>query len=88
MYGFEIPAFLVIGVQKAGTTSFYASITKHPQIREAIFKELHFFNWHFDKGINWYLNCFPKCISEKQITGEATPNYLYNENPLLEMLKF
>lgn len=72
------PDFLIIGTTKGGTTSLYNYICLHPSVLPAIEKEVHFFDTHFDKGINWYLAHFPAIPTDKNfITGEASPNYMY-----------
>jgi hypothetical protein len=38
----SLPHFIIIGAQKAGTTSLYDYLTQHPQILEATRKEVHF----------------------------------------------
>ena len=40
----RMPAFMIIGVKKAGTTSFHSSLTRHPHIISAKRKELLFFS--------------------------------------------
>lgn len=40
-------------------------------------KEIYFFNYNYDKGINWYQNFFDKAEREK-IIGEFSPTYLSN----------
>ena len=35
------PEFLVIGAQKAGTTSLYAQVCTHPAVAPALRKEVH-----------------------------------------------
>ena len=39
-----LPDFLIIGAQKAGTTSLYAYLDAHPKIATALAKEVHFFD--------------------------------------------
>jgi hypothetical protein len=75
-----LPDFVIIGGQKCGTTSLYHLLTHHPHVEPAAFKELHYFNNLFDKGIEWYRRCFPQPRwkdGRKTITGEATPAYLF-----------
>ena len=72
-----LPNFLILGAQKAGTTSLFNYIETYgknflPPER----KELYFFTEHFDKGLKYYRSFFPKC-KKGQITGEATPDYLF-----------
>lgn len=74
------PSFIIIGVQKGGTTSLYRYLQKHPQILPAIKKEIHFWNHHYKRGLDWYLSHFPSLKdSSNFLTGEATPNYIENE---------
>jgi len=73
-----LPDFLVIGAQKAGTTSLFHYITQHPQVLENKSKEIHFFDKFYDQGINWYKCHFPLLahIRPGCRLGEATPYYL------------
>lgn len=73
------PSFLIIGAQKAGTSSLFNYLGQHPDITLPSNKELHFFDLQYDKGIEWYENLFPEAINyENQITGEASPYYLFH----------
>jgi Sulfotransferase domain len=72
-----LPHFLIIGAQKAGTSTLYASLSTHPEIEEAQEKELHFFDRHYANGINSYRWQFPE-LKRGQITGEATPYYFFH----------
>jgi len=70
---------LIIGAQRAGTTSLYNYITQHPNVAKASSKEIHFFDNNYDKGIDWYLNHFPlSTINSDMVTGEATPYYIFH----------
>ena len=71
-YG-RLPEFLILGAQKAGTTTLYDVLTQHPDIGSARTKELAFFDRHFGRGVSWYKANFPKSVG---ITGEATPDYI------------
>jgi hypothetical protein len=74
-----LPDFLIIGAPKCGTTFLYHLLTKHLHIEPAAFKEPHYFDLLFDKGTEWYRQCFlPPRWEDGQwtITGEATPGYL------------
>jgi hypothetical protein len=72
------PAFLILGAQKAGTTSLYRYLIAHPSIKPALRKEIHFFDLNFERGKNWYLKHFPPHLPGGAITGEATPYYLFH----------
>ena len=80
-----LPDFVIIGAQKCGTGYLYDLLTQHPHVERALFgrysKELHYFNRHFDEGIEWYRRCFPPPRwkdGRRSITGEATPKYLFH----------
>lgn len=71
------PDFLVIGAQRSGSSSFYHYLTQHPEVGAATKKELHYFDHrYYDETWEWYLSQFPD--EEAQITGEATPYYLFH----------
>jgi Sulfotransferase domain len=75
-----MPSFIIIGAKKCGTTSLFNYLSKHPNIGSPTWKEISYFNIHFDKGNIWYKSFFPISlpISESQdlITGEATASYI------------
>ncbi|MCY7382712.1 MAG: tetratricopeptide repeat protein [Microcoleus sp. CAN_BIN18] len=72
----KAPNFIIIGSQRCGTTSLYTYLAQHPQILTPIKKEMDFFSWHFDRGIDWYLAHFPPMpVGEQFLTGEASPSY-------------
>jgi hypothetical protein len=53
-----LPGFMIIGVQKGGTTSLYHYLSAHPQIKLSFYKETHFFNSNYDRGLAWYKSFF------------------------------
>ena len=73
-----LPDFVTIGAQRAGTTSLHDALSSHPQIIPSFRKEVHYFDVHHMRGIDWYRANFPLRgeIAKGKITGEATPNYL------------
>lgn len=72
------PSFLIIGVQKGGTTSLYQYLLQHPQIQSAATKEVHFFDLQWNQGIDWYLQQFPANSEPREMTGEASPYYIFH----------
>ena len=77
-----LPDFVIIGAQKAGTTSLYNFITHHPSIAPAHQKELHYFSIQYNFGELWYRSNFPTNLSrhykktkQKLLSGEASPTY-------------
>jgi hypothetical protein len=72
---------LIIGAQKAGTTYLYHLLTQHPSVESATAKEVHYFDVHFGKGLDWYRSHFPRPEwrgGQKTMTGEASPYYLFH----------
>jgi hypothetical protein len=74
------PAFLILGAQKAGTSTLYDLLGRHPQVIPATVKEVHFFDLHFGRGVGWYRSHFPLLWrgGPAAITGEASPYYLFH----------
>lgn len=73
----RLPDFIIAGVQKGGTTSLYDALMQHPDVFPGSWKEIHYFDWHYRMGIEWYKQQFAGAPS-KCLTGEATGNYLFH----------
>ena len=74
-----VPNFLIIGVQKGGTTSLYRYLLQHPQVVPAVRKEVHFFDLHYDRGLEWYRAQFPASPQPHGcLVGEASPYYIFH----------
>ena len=78
--------FLVLGAQKAGTTTLHDWLAPHPAITLPTFKETHFFSHpkFTARGIDWYLRQFPGEQGEKLI-GEVDPEYLFTASAAEEI---
>jgi hypothetical protein len=50
------PHFLIVGVQKCGTTSLYEYIAQHPRCVKGARREPHFFDWHWHDADNTKLS--------------------------------
>ncbi|MDY6867165.1 MAG: sulfotransferase domain-containing protein [Chloroflexota bacterium] len=83
----SLPHFIIIGAQKAGTTSLHFYLSQHPQIQMALKKEIHYFDGGYGldvdnylKGEAWYRAHFPKRskLAPSRITYEATPDYIFH----------
>ena len=70
----NFPDFIGIGAQKSGTSWLFKNLRKHPQLYFPETKEIHFFDWYFYKGLNWYCKHF-KDADISQYKGEITPCY-------------
>jgi hypothetical protein len=70
-----LPRFLIVGAMRSGTTTLFDQLRASPTVFMPPTKELHFFDRHFDRGINWYSQQFEGARADQGI-GEATPSYL------------
>lgn len=92
-----LPDFIIVGGQRCGTTSLYNNLIQHPSIAPAFQKEVHFFDIHFRKGVNWYRAHFPSYLYKSYIentrrqpllTGEASPYYMFHPYALKRISEF
>jgi hypothetical protein len=84
------PDFVIIGAERAGTTSLYRYLGRHPQVIPATLrrKGAHYFDTNFDKSSRWYRSHFATRLamstavrragSRRVITGEACPYYFFH----------
>jgi hypothetical protein len=75
-----LPDFIIIGAQKSGTTSLIRYLCQHPEITTSYKKEVHYFDQHFRRGVNWYRSNFPpvRFHSPKLRVGETSPYYFFH----------
>jgi hypothetical protein len=86
----SLPDFVIIGAPKCGTTYLYHLLSKHPHVEPAACKETHYFNLLFEKGTEWYRQCFlpsRQKDGQRTITGEATPGYLFHPHAAKRMAR-
>jgi hypothetical protein len=72
----RLPDFIIIGVQKGGTTSLFYYLSQHPSIALPKTKEIHYYDLNYEKGLKWYKAHFP--FKKSMITGEASPYYIFH----------
>jgi hypothetical protein len=81
------PSYLLIGAQKAGTTSLHRYLAEHPAVLPAAVKEVRYFNRFYERGEAWYLAHFPlaahaaavkRRIGTAPAVGEASAVYLFD----------
>ena len=70
------PDYLIIGAQKSGTSTLFQLLSDNPNVENSHKKEIHYFDWNYDRSLSWYKLHFP--ITRVKVTGEATPFYLYH----------
>ena len=85
----KLPTFLIVGVQKAGTTSIYNYLQEHPQVFMSRIKETNFLerdwtnlppekqNKNGIMTIEDYAALFAD-VGDEIAIGEASPNYLFH----------
>ncbi|HAG84046.1 MAG TPA: sulfotransferase [Cyanobacteria bacterium UBA12227] len=91
----KLPNFIIIGVQKAGTTSIYSYLKEHPQIYMSPVKETNFLekDWsRIEGGKKPRIDTFEKyCqlfegVQDEIAIGEASPNYLFHYESSTEQI--
>lgn len=68
-----LPAFVIIGTQKAGTTSLRTNLMAHPEVFMPNV-EPKFFNENYERGVDWYRSLFAE--GRGRLCGEKTPDYM------------
>jgi hypothetical protein len=83
--GRVLPDWLLIGAPKAASTTLHAWIAAHPFVVPSTTKEVHFYDYGFYRGEDWYRSHFPREDQREAfarehgrpfITGESSPTYL------------
>lgn len=83
------PDFLVIGAQRAGTTSLFRALSAHPGIFTPVLqaKGVHYFDTNYGRPLTWYLTHFPTSLALRAasrrhgvnaVAGEASPYYVFH----------
>lgn len=83
-----LPDFMIIGVQRGGTTTLFRWLSHHPEVQLPHKKEIHYFDNQFSRPLAWYRSHFPVALPERMparepkrfLTGEASPYYLFHPN--------
>ncbi len=79
----SLPDVVIVGAMKAGTTSLYHYLCQHPNVSGAWSKEVHYFDENYDRNPMWYRSNFS--LYGGDISVEATPRYLFDEETLWRM---
>lgn len=74
-----LPTFVIAGAQKSGTTTLHDLLSQLPDAWMTEPKEVHFFDKHLDRGLDWYAQQFHPEGSHRA-WGESTPYYLYSDS--------
>ena len=73
-----LPSVLIIGAQKGGTTSLFTYLAQHPDVLPPLYKEVHYFDFNYSRGTEWYRGRFPygHRLRRGSLTLDASPYYL------------
>lgn len=95
----KLPNFLIVGVQKAGTTSIYNYLKQHPQVYMSPVKETSFLERDWEQfseivqknpkliaTFEQYCQLFEDVKNEIAI-GEASPNYLFHYESSAQLIQ-
>ncbi len=80
-----LPDYVIVGAQRAGTTSLYKYLTEHPDVGRVRFgKGVHYFDTNADRSMMWYRSHFPFDPSKIPFrrrpnrVGEGAPYYMFH----------
>ena len=72
------PTFLFIGPDKTGSTWLYEVLRQHPRCYVPKIKDIYFFDRHYDRGLDWYLEFFKDAGPTDLAVGELSHDYLFS----------
>ena len=76
-----LPAFVVVGTKRGGSTALFEYLLSHPLVlRGNVRKGSRYFDMHYDRGWSWFRSTFPLALPGRDgvITGEASPYYMFH----------
>lgn len=84
----QLPSFILVGAQRAGTTSLFRALVSHPLIYSANYhKGVNYFDVNYARNLSWYQGHFPTAAALRQrsrgtagapITFEASGYYMFH----------
>lgn len=91
------PSYLILGAQKAGTTSLYEYLNQHPLVVRARRRETHCFDWRWNESLSsvhdqreWCRKFYLSTELERHpslLTGDSTPSYLLDSRRVIPRLQ-
>jgi hypothetical protein len=72
-----LPAAMIIGAMKSGTSSLHNYLTQHPGVIAPLRKEVHYFDLQYGKGERWYRANFGKA-GQAGLNLDSSPYYLFH----------
>ena len=79
----QLPKALIIGAPKCGTAALSEFLSHHQDIAIDAKRELRFFSYNYDKGLDWYKDNLP-CSAPGQTVIERSSNYIRTEHGVVE----
>lgn len=83
-----LPAALIVGAQRSGTTSLHKTLLQHPAILGPLHKKgVHYFDVSYPRGTDWYQGHFPlrgtvRRLAERTgatpVAIESSPYYMFH----------
>jgi hypothetical protein len=84
----QLPTFIIVGAQRAGTTSLFRALMSHPLIHSANYhKGVNYFDVNYHRDFAWYQGHFPtvsslyrgaRAASGEPVTFEASGYYMFH----------
>lgn len=71
----HLPDYLIVGVQKCGTTALFDSLTGSDRFGMPLVKEIRYFDRERLRSLDWYRAHFWSLDDTPRVWGEATPAY-------------
>lgn len=79
----RLPDWVIVGAQKAGTTTLHTALHRSSDAIAPLTKEIHYFTVHWDRPERWYREQFVRVPARR--TGEASPYYLFHPDAVARM---
>jgi len=68
----QLPSFLMVGAQRAGTTSLFRALMSHPLVHAANYhKGVNYFDVNYQRDFSWYQGHFPTAAHLRRTTRSA-----------------
>lgn len=74
----RLPNFLYLGPDKSGSSWLFEVLRNHPDCFVPACKDVYYFDEHYDKGLDWYLDFFRDARPGVPAMGELSHSYLFS----------
>ena len=91
--GRMLPDVVIVGAQRAGTTTLFRMLSEHPQVtRPTLSKGTAFFDLNYQRGMRWYRAHFPlratawmRSRGKRHLTFESCGYYMFHPHAAARM---